>query len=286
MHHDKVSRSYLFIPVNRADFIAKAHLKNADVVILDLEDSIPYEQKESSRKLVNSAIEVLKDNNQQVAVRVNSTLEHLAADLSAIDLTKINSIVLPKAEDAAVIRFIEAYLKKLENKQGEATHSTALIPMIETCRGVLNMREIANASSRIIALALGSEDLANELGVQPTPENLVDTCRQMVLAAGEVDIKALGFPGSIAEFYDKDQLSLQFKLAKDLGFSGSFCVHPTQVNLANTILNYSDEQMAWAAKVIAAMDNAKQKGLGICQVDGHMIDEPVLMRAKKMMANC
>jgi citrate lyase subunit beta/citryl-CoA lyase len=277
-------RSYLFVPANRSDFIAKAHLKGADVIVLDLEDSVPQNLKAEVRKELSSAIQYLKEQHQVIAVRINSDLENLSADLAAVDLALVDCLLLPKAEDASVINFITAYLAQLEERQNCVIGSTYLVPMIETCRGVLNMREIANATPRIIALALGSEDLASELGVPPTTESLINVCQQMVLAAGEAGIAALGFPGSIGEFGNREKLSQLLSNAKGLGFSGALCVHPVQVCEANLVFVFSEEQQEWAARVIDAMDTAEQKGQGVCEIDGRMIDAPVVALAHKILA--
>lgn len=284
MHPLNQSRSYLFVPTNRPDFIEKAPLKGADVIVLDLEDSVPQKQKASARKYITNAILQLKHQQQTIAVRINADLENLSADLMAIDLNQVNCIVLPKAEDAAVIRLIARYLEQLEQRQNIESGRTSLIPMIETCRGVLNMREIAQATPRIIALALGSEDLSSELGVPPTLESLINVCQQMALITGEARIAALGFPGSIGEFNDPKALSKLLTTAKNLGFSGALCVHPTQVLAANLVFVFSVEQQQWATRVVAAMAEAEQQGQGACQLDGRMIDAPVVALAQKILA--
>ncbi len=277
------SRSYLFIPANRADFIAKAHLRGADTIVLDLEDSIPQDQKASARAQLPEAVSILSKHQQAVAIRVNSDLENLSADLPAIDFHQVNSLLLPKAEDASVVNYIETYIAKLERGQQCEEGSTALIPMIETCRGALNMRAVANASPRVIALTLGSEDLSNELGAPPTPDSLLGICQQMALISGEAGIAALGFPGSIGEIDDIEKLTEQLSVAKRLGFSGALCVHPVQVAEVNQIFTFSAEQKQWAERVVAAMAEAEKQGLGVCKIDGRMIDAPVVNLAKQIL---
>jgi citrate lyase subunit beta/citryl-CoA lyase len=284
MNHFETAKSYLFVPANRPDFIAKAHLRGADVIVLDLEDSIPMAQKSFAREQLFTAIAQLKKQDQVIAIRINSELEDICADLAAIDLSQVDCLLLPKAEDASVINFIVTYLTQLEQRQNCVQGSTYLIPMIETCRGVFNMREIAQSTPRVIALALGSEDLSSELGVPPSPESLINVCQQMVLAAGEADIAVLGFPGSIAEFRDRNKLSEQFSMAKILGFSGVLCVHPVQVIEANLVFSPSLEQQEWAKQVIAAMAAAEKQGLGACKLDGRMIDAPVVALAHQIIA--
>ncbi len=282
-HLDK-ARSYLFVPVNRPDFIAKVHLKGADIIVLDLEDSIPSDQKQAARKQIASAVSQLNKQQQTIAVRINADLENLCADLAVLDFNAIKCIVLPKTEDAGVILYIEKFLDQLERRQGCAEKGTSMIAMIETCRGVYNMRKIANATPRIIALALGSEDLASELGVEPTPTSLTGVCQQMVLAAKEASIAALGFPGSIGEFSDIEKLDKMLIIAKDLGFSGTLCIHPTQVALVNKRFSFSEEQKQWARRVIAAMQQADNNGFGTCKLDGRMLDVPVATFARQILA--
>jgi len=284
MRQLKTFRSYLFVPANRSDFIAKVHQKGADVVVLDLEDSVLQEFKGSAREQLLDSMKLLKKQKQSIAIRINSDLENLSADLASIDLCQVDSLLLPKAEDASVINFIATYLAQIEERQNIVIGSTSLIPMIETCRGVFNMREIANSTPRVIALALGSEDLSRELGVPPTQESLINVCQRMVLVTGEAGIAALGFPGSIGEFGDRFKLSEQLTIAKNIGFSGALCIHPVQVNEANLIFVFSREQQQWASQVIAAMAEADLQGLGVCKLDGRMIDAPVLALAHQIIS--
>lgn len=277
-------KSYLFIPANNNTFISKAHLRGADVVILDLEDSILPESKPEARLALSSSIEALKARGQKVAVRINNDLGNLSEDLKSIHFNNVEAIFYPKAESAPVIAFIGDYISELESAQGTERESTVLIPMIETCKGVANMRSIAQASSRVSAIALGSEDLCFELGVPPTTDSLLSVCRNMALVAGEAGISALGFPGSIAEFSDLKTLNARLTLAKNIGFHGALCVHPAQVEEINKVFTYSAGQKEWANRVIEAMDMAKKKGQGACKLDGKMIDPPVVALARKIIA--
>lgn len=280
---NKSYKSYLFVPANQDKFIDKAHLRSADIVVLDLEDSILQESKASARIGLLSAIDRLKDKKQKVAVRINNDLGNLAEDLKSIDYKKVDTILYPKAESGDVISFISEYVTELESDQCADLHSTSIVPMIETCKGVMNMQEVANASSRVSAIALGSEDLSCELGVPPSTESLISVCQKMALVAGEAGISALGFPGSIAEFSDIDKLKYLLTLSKNIGFNGALCIHPAQVLEVNKVFTYSDEQKDWAKRVVESMDAAIKDGKGACKLDGKMIDPPVVALARKIM---
>ena len=177
----KTARSYLFVPANRPDFIAKASEKGADIIVLDLEDSVPSPSKPRARQQLLASVAQLEARGQWVAVRINAELEHLRDDLDALDLKKVAAVLLPKVEDAGFIRLVDSYLEHLECQQEVPSRGLPLIAMIETCRGALNAREIATSSPRICALALGSEDLSAQLGVPPTAQSLTGICQQLVL---------------------------------------------------------------------------------------------------------
>ncbi|OMH38883.1 CoA ester lyase [Motiliproteus sp. MSK22-1] len=278
------ARSYLFVPANRPDFIAKAADKNADVIVLDLEDSVPDQAKAEARNQLPTSITQLKTQDQRVAVRINSELEHLTNDLNCLELVQLDSVLLPKVESAGVISLIDSHLSKLEEEQNMAAGSTRLIAMIESSKGVLNAREIAASSPRISSLALGSEDLCAELGVPPTNQSLLGVCQQLVLAAAESSISALGFPGSIGEFSHSEKLDTDLSTAKAMGFHGALCIHPLQVAAVNRIFTYSGEQRRWAKRAIEAMDEATRLGYGACQLDGKMLDAPVIALARQILA--
>ncbi|OZG72714.1 hypothetical protein BTA51_14405 [Hahella sp. CCB-MM4] len=277
------AKSYLFVPANRQDFIRKAVNVAADVIIIDLEDSVPMAAKAEARGGILETAQRLFSEGKRVAVRVNNDLGNLAADLQSLPLSILHSILLPKAQNAGIIQMIDQYLVDLELQQSWGIGSTSLIPMIESCTGVLNLRSIAKSSPRVRALALGSEDLAADLGVPAVPESLLATCQHMALVAGEARLDALGFPGSIGEFNDLDQLGRNLMQAKSLGFGGALCIHPTQVPIVNQAFAYPLEQQVWARRVIDAMAVAQSHGQGTAKLDGRMLDAPVVALANRIL---
>lgn len=283
MNNENLPVSYLFVPADQPKYIDKAVSKGADVVILDLEDSVPAANKPAARELLKSQLSKLSDKGQTVAVRVNAELINLYEDILAIDLSKVSYILLPKAEEGAVVQWICEFIETLEQHQGCQLGKVKLIPMVESCLGLNNLRQISKASERVCAIALGSEDFANELGVQPTRESLQGICQQMILATTEAKIAALGFPGSIANINDIAKLNSDLTLAKSMGFAGALCIHPKQVDEANKVFSYSEEQLIWASQVLEAMEKAEQEGLGVIKLNGKMIDAPVVSLARKIL---
>ncbi len=278
------ARSFLFIPANRADFLNKAHTRGADAIIVDLEDSIPSEQKKAAREQVNSALGILNSNNQLAAVRVNGDLSNLVKDLEILDLGKLSAIVLPKVEYPGMMKTLDAFLSTLEVKQGLTPGSTKLIGMIESAEGGCALQEISLSTRRLIAIAIGSEDFSADIGCEPCEEALLGICQEMIMAARRAGIAALGFPGSIGEISDLEKLRSQISRARKMGFNGALCIHPAQVSIVNSGFGYSEAQFEWAERVVSEMKKAELAGHGVCQIDGQMIDAPVLARAHRILS--
>jgi citrate lyase subunit beta/citryl-CoA lyase len=278
------ARSFLFIPADRIDFIKKAHTRGADMIVIDLEDSILPQKKSEARENINLALDILDSNDQSAAVRVNGDLSNLVKDMESLSLAKLSAIVLPKVEYAGLINALDDFLGSLEQRQGLVVGSTHLIAMIESAKGCGSLNEISKSSKRLTAIALGSEDLSADLGCEPCAEALSWICQSMVVAARQSGIAALGFPGSISNISDLDELKTQIGKAKKIGMNGSLCIHPAQVELINSGFGYSEAEYAWAKRVVSAMKEAEQKGQGVATIEGKMVDAPVLARAKEILS--
>ena len=279
----KHAKSFLFIPANNEKFVSKAHLRGADVIILDLEDSIPVAEKSNARRIINDSLKTLESNGQLAVARVNGDLSNLVKDLESLDLAKVSGIFLPKIESQGMVKAVDQLLSLLELAQGIEIGSTELIGIIESASGVAALDRICSASNRLVALAVGSEDYAADLNCEPCEEALLGLCHEVKIATARTGIAAIGITGSIAEIKDLDKLSSQAKKAKRMGFNGALCIHPVQVAIINSAFNYTDSQIDWASRVVEAMRKSASLNQGVCIVDGKMVDEPVLLRAQTIL---
>ncbi|MEE4245194.1 MAG: CoA ester lyase [Kangiellaceae bacterium] len=276
-------RSLLFIPANNSKFIEKASQRGADAIILDLEDSVPSEQKQQARKHVAQHINYLYKEGVELVVRINSDLFNATADLTTVINDKVSAIMLPKIIGADHISLIDQAISQLEQERAIETGKIKIIALIETIKALENCQAIASSSPRVIALALGSEDLSLDGGFEPTPENLTLPAQKIIYAARLANISAIGFAGSIAEFADLDLFSQRQRQARSMGFNGAMCIHPSQVDAINKAHTPTAEQIVQAKAIVSAYNNAVKNNRGAVQINGRMIDPPVVERALKLV---
>lgn len=278
-------RSALYVPVNVEKFVATAHTRGADAVILDLEDSVPPAEKAAARDLIADAAVKVSQSGADVIVRINRPWRLAVRDIEASVGPKVNALALPKVADAGAIRAIAEILDEVEAEKGLENGHTQLIGMIETTDALFEAREIARAHPRLVGLVLGSEDFALDAGMAPEPEGLLAPSQFAIFAARAAGIQPLGFVGSIAEFSDREKFADMIRQARRLGYTGSMCIHPLQVEVCNEFFVASAEEVETATRMVAAYEAAQAEGRGAVQFEGKMIDEPVVDRARRLLAD-
>jgi citrate lyase subunit beta/citryl-CoA lyase len=268
-------RSALFVPLADERFLAKAHERGADALLLDLEDSVPPAQKAEARARMPDAARRLAAQGATVMLRVNPALELLADDLKAAAQAPLAAVFLPKVEFAEQVLAAERLL---------GSNAAKLVAMLESPAAVLDAVAIARAGTRLAALAFGSEDYCGVLGMA-SGAALLDWPAQMVATAARArGLAALGQPGPVAEIADMDAYARLLARAKAMGFTGTLCIHPKQVVVANRVYAPSAEEIALAREIIAAFDAALREGRGVCALHGRMIDAPVAEQARATLA--
>jgi len=268
-------RSALFVPLADERFIAKAHERGADALLLDLEDSVPPAQKSAARLRLADAARRLAAQGATVMLRVNSAPDLVAEDLKAARQAPLAAVVLPKVESADQVLDAERLL---------GANPVNLVAMLESPAAVLDAVAIARAGTRLAALVFGSEDYCGALGIESRKAALDWPAQMVATAARARGLAALGQPGPIAEMADMDAYALLLGRAKAMGFTGTFCIHPKQVTAANRVFSPSDEEIALAKEIVAAFDAAVREGRGAFALHGRMIDAPVADQARATLA--
>nr|WP_042671635.1 CoA ester lyase [Methylobacterium sp. B34] len=277
-------RSMLFVPALNERFLAKAAERGADAIQLDLEDAIPENLKDPARRSIPAAAGRLAAQGLDVVVRINRPWRQALADMEAVVGSHVIGLTLPKVPDAGHIRAIAETLDELEAERDLPRGHTRLVAMIETCDGLLNMPSIAAAHPRLCGMTVGAEDLAVALGARPCYDTLYVPNAQAVVAARNAGIQPIGYVGTVADFADEEAFAASIAQARDLGFTGGFCIHPKQVPILNAGFAPSRADIAWARGVIAALAVAHEDGRGAATYDGAMIDRPVAERARQVLA--
>jgi citrate lyase subunit beta/citryl-CoA lyase len=286
-----LNRSFLFAPGNVARRVEKALTLDADVVIVDLEDSVAVQEKEQTRLAVAQAL--MRPRKARGYVRVNAPSSPFCyGDLVATIHKGVDGVVLPKVESAADLHAIDWLVAALERERGIAEGSIDLIPQIETAAGVQRIDRILQARSlrpyraawRVKRVAFGAADFGHELGLSPgldEPE-LADARARIVLSSRAAGVES---PIDSPWFHFKEAEAFQRALERSRrgGFQGRLCVHPDQLAPVNRAYLPSDEEVARAERIVAAFKDAEARGAAAIQVDGQMIDYPVVHRAQAVI---
>lgn len=282
--HLPIWRSLMYVPVNVEKYVDKAHTRGADVIQLDLEDSVPPAEKANARKLVEKAAARVRRGGADVVVRINQPLALAVRDLEHSICPDVDGIACTKIDSASHVRLLDELVSGLEEKRGMKAGHTRFITMIETPEAFTRIDEIPAASPRVAAMNIGGEDFALNCNMQPTGEALFYPKQRMIIAANAAGVMPLGFIDSVAGFGDWENFRRMVRRSRDFGFLGAGCIHPGQVVIVNEEYSPGEEEVEYARKVIRLDKEAAAAGRGSFQIDGKMIDIPVVVRARKLIA--
>ena len=277
-------RSLLFVPVTREKFVATAHRRGADAIILDLEDSVPESDKQRGRTLVAAAAQEVGKGGADVLVRINRPWQHAFRDIEAVVSAGVAALVCPKVESPEHLLVIAELLGALEQQRGLVAGHTKLVALIETAAAYFRAEAIAKATPRLVALSLGAEDFAWSVGMEPIAEALELPKQTVVIAARAAGILPLGFMGTVADFRDLEAFRAIVRRSRKFGFAAASCIHPSQLPILNEEYGVSAADVERARRLIAAYEAAMAQGLGALTFEGKMIDVPVVERAKTLIA--
>jgi citrate lyase subunit beta/citryl-CoA lyase len=277
-------RSLLYVPATRADFVAKAHTRGADAIILDLEDAVALSEKPAARAALKAAVPSVRQSGAEVCVRINRPLRMAVRDIDAAVAAGADVLVCPKLMGPDHVRILSELTAESEADHAIPIGRTRFIGLVETAEALSAMEAIARADPRMVALGAGGEDLATDLGMQPTPDALYLPKMLCVIAARAAGILPLGFVGTVAGLSDPEGYRAMLRRSRGLGFACASCVHPSQVAVLNEEYGDSPSEIERARRMIAAFEASLSKGVGAVTFEGAMIDEPVVERARRLLA--
>ena len=277
-------RSSLYVPVNVEKYVAKAHQRGADAIILDLEDSIPVAEKAEARKLVPEAAARVAQGGADVIVRINRPLELAVRDIEAAVGPGVHALMLPKIDSASHLRLLGEVASVAEARGGVPDGATRFIPMIETAEAFPRAFEIAAGHPRNVGLTLGGEDFAMATGSLPDPDVFRYPKQHIVFAASAAGILPLGLIGTVATYSDLDGMRAVIRESRRFGFVGASAIHPAVVPLLNEGFRPGEDEVASARRVISGFEDAVRQGRASVEIDGKMVDYPVVERARRLLA--
>ena len=277
-----VWRSLQYVPAHVEKYVASPHIAAADAVILDLEDSVPADSKALARAALASAIPTVAHSGADVLVRINDG-DVAAQDIAAAVQPGVAALVVTKVRNAARLTQLDGLVSDAEARAGLASGSVRFVVLIETADGFLDMPAIARSSRRTIAINLGNEDFASDLGMEASEETLLMPRQQLVIVAAAAGLMPLGLMGSATRFDDPDAYRALALKSRRFGFVGSSCIHPSQIALLNEAFSPTAEQIGEARRLVQAADEAGADGRGAFTIDGRMIDGPIVARAQALI---
>lgn len=281
---ERLRRTMMFVPGANAAMLRDAPLFGADSVMFDLEDSVSLKEKDTSRALVHFALKTFDYSSVETVIRVNGLDSCGALDIEAVVLAGVNVIRLPKTETAQDIVDVEAVIERVERENGIEVGRTRMMAAIESAEGVLNAREIAKASKRLIGIALGAEDYVTNMKTRRYPDGQeLFFARSMILhAARAAGIAAIDTVYS--DVNNTEGFQNEVRMIKQLGFDGKSVINPRQIPLVNEIYTPTEKEIDHAKQVIWAIREAESKGSGVISLNGKMVDKPIVERAERVIA--
>lgn len=262
--HSAAPVSYLFVPATRPERFDKALAAGADRVIIDLEDAVAPQDKHTAR----AALAAWLTKDKSVAIRINSAdTEWFADDLALCARDGVAEIILPKAGDIADV------------KRVVAAGAKSVKLLIESALGIKNIDQLAQ-QERVTRLIFGSIDFCVDMGIDADDREL-DYFRSHIVLASRLAELAPPVDGVTTAIDDVTVLQADTLRGKRFGFGAKLCIHPKQVAAVNAAYRPTEDELAWAHRV---MDAAGSAGGAAVQVDGRMVDKPVLIRAQRLLA--
>lgn len=281
---ERLRRTMMFVPGSNPSMIKEAYIYGADSIMFDLEDAVAITEKDSARFLVYNALKTVDYGSTELVVRINGLDTPFGKDdIEAVVRAGAHVIRLPKTERKEDILEVEAVIEEVERRIGREVGSTKMMAAIESPIGVINAYEIASASKRLIAIALGAEDYVTNMKTKRYANGLelLGARTQIIIAARAARIYAIDTV--YTEVDNEEGFKNEVELIKQLGFDGKSVINPRQIPLVNQVYTPSVDEIKKSVNIIRAAKEAEERGLGVISLNGKMIDKPIVDRAERVL---
>jgi citrate lyase subunit beta / citryl-CoA lyase len=283
----ELKRSWMFVPGHRQKMIDKALGLNTDVIMLDIEDGVAPNEKDTARKLIGEALGRERASKAPARfVRINA-IGHarMDADLAAVVRPGLDGLVLPKVETAEEVRKVGSILDAREPALKMERGGVKLLVAIESPRGLLSAPAIAACSPRVVGLMFGAEDYGREMGLPTKREgeaqDMLYARSALAVAAASAHVQAID--GVWVDLKDMDGLHRFAQQSRRLGFSGMSLIHPSQIDPINSLFSPTRDEIEYATQVVQAFEEANARGDGSISFGGQLIDRPIVERARRTL---
>jgi citrate lyase subunit beta/citryl-CoA lyase len=288
-------RSWMFVPGDRQKMIDKAMGAAVDAILMDIEDGVAPDAKDTSRKQIGESLKQLAPRLEADPslrtparyVRINAVgHERMYADLEHVVTPGLEGLAVPKVDSPEQVKVVEKILDENEPKVGIPAGSVRLLIALESPKGLFNAYAIATSSPRVIGLMFGAEDFSRELNLPLQREgeaaDLIYARSSLVTAAAGAHVQSVD--GVWPNFKDTEGLKTFALQSRRLGFSGMSLIHPAQIELVNGAFTPTPDELDYCRRVVQAFDDARARGEGAIAFGGQLLDMPIVDRARQMLA--
>ena len=285
MNENYLMRSLMFVPAHNQKLLDSSLRRNADVLLLDIEDSVPVVDKQQARDNIKDFVTRPEAKDRLIFPRVNDRESgELLKDLHQLAIEGICGFMYPKSNKEEDVYFVGKLLETIEYEKGFPVGTFKLIPLIETAGAIVNIKEICTACTRVIAVAFGCEDYVTDLGGKHDPEGLsIFYARNAIVNAARAS-GVLPIDTVHIKVHDLEDLEKNLILAKNLGFEGMLVLNPKELPLVNQYFSPSEKEVVWAKEMVQLTVEAKAEGKGVAVKDGKFIGPPMLKMAENILA--
>ena len=279
----RIRRALLYMPGNSRPKIEKAISLKVDSICMDMEDGTATNRKEKAREVIAQALQELDFGRSEKLVRINGVGTGLEADDLSMTLPHHpDGVVIPKAESLADLNWVSDQIEAMELAQGWELNSVRILAVIESAKGIINLKEIAS-HPRLDALIFGAEDYAASIGATRTKGGMevLFARSQVVLYAKANNLQAIDVV--FVNFKDTINLKVDAMLGAQMGFTGKQIIHPNQIIPVQEAYSPSDAEIDYAQRLLAAFEAAEAEGAGAIDFEGKMIDMPLVLSARQVI---
>lgn len=280
----KSRRTMLFSPANNPKMLAMAHLYGSDCVIFDLEDAIKYAEKDAARDLFAEALKTIDYGDTEIYARLNPLYTEFGEkDVRVLVPAGLRYMRLAMTDTPEQIKELDALLTEVEKEHGIEIGSCKIQASLETPTAVNNAYEIATASERVVTMSFGAEDFTRTLGAERTKEGkeIFVAKSMIVMAAARAGIDAIDTVWAFLD--DIEGFKKEIQNSVNMGFAGKSCVHPSQIKEIHSIFTPSKKEIEKSLIIVKAAEEADIENGGVIQVNGKMIDIPIISKAQKVV---
>lgn len=277
-------RSLMFVPAHNQKLLDSSLKRDADVLLLDIEDSVPPGDKQKARDNIKEFVKRPEAKGRLIFPRVNDRESgELLRDAYQLTVEGVTGFMYPKSKKEEDVYFFGKLLETIEYEKGLPIGTFKIIPLIETTGAVMNIQEICKACHRVVAVAFGCEDFVTDMHGKHDAAGMSILTARNLISMGARSSGVLPIDTVHIKVHDLEDLERNLEISKNLGFEGMLVLNPNELPLVHKYYSPSEEEVEWAREMLQLSDEAKSEGKGVAVKDGKFIGPPMVKMARDIL---